>query len=325
MSVFIWSVIFIFIFLFLEWLCIKWLYKQIETVPSLESYGGVQDVSMYDPTLLPGISINLIPPTNTSVNNCNIPILNNDNIPCSTLCNDSDASEFIVEKNDSVYAGGKLNEGKYCVSNHPPDCNSKWGALVFGAGTWNCIPLYPDIVGGPNANVPNFLFLDSDTTLAQVKIKQNEKEIYWNDLDPENRDSYEIECGQDSDGFKLVRLDKTFKCIRDPCETIPFTDSFWNQETGHCECGPNQVNEDPNDPFSKCIPSNYSELGSYDPNTSVAVTEILNCVTASDDWTKVAIPCPDFSSQVSTVGYRTEKFVQPGSYKLVFSQSGWLD
>lgn len=248
---------------------------------------------------LPKISVDLSNPSIESSSTCAQPIRTN--LPCQEFCNNDNAHELIVD-NDSTISSTVLAPGRYCTLSEPVPCSSTWGILIWGLDSWQCFAKHPDIVGGPSANVPNFYFYNSDTLLGENVLKFRNDIVNFtnpNSLEIANfRDELELECNSTIDKFNMVRLGNSFKCVRDPCQTIPGTDSHWDGT--QCVCGTNQINI--SGPLTPCVGANYISYGYDEPSTTDYSK--VECANYDTPWSTTIIqPCPSPSQQTSTYGY----------------------
>lgn len=276
---------------------------------------------------LPSISIDLDPPIETNSSSCNIPT-RVDNSECTSFCNNSDAYELIIGSNSNTLFNILLQPGRYCTIHKPVPCSENYGYLVFGDG-WECISKFPDVVGGVGASVPNYSFYKNDEFLQNNIIKDKEGNIIDipnRYIDLKDRENIQLECNDLYNGIKMIQLSPTtFKCVIDPCQTIPGTDSHWDPVNKKCICGINQIHLIPNDELSPCIGANYIVPG-YDELTSTQ-TDIIECQTRDSEYTGgVVIPCPNFGQQVSTFGSNQYKVASGDSVNILqpWPNTGWV-
>lgn len=253
---------------------------------------------------LPTVTVDLDPPSTTTSSTCNNPVRTD--FPCSTFCGNSDAVEIVIDEGTTAIGATVLAPGRYCTISEPIPCSKNWGMLLWGDNGWQCVSKHPDIVGGPSANVPNFSFYNSDTLLGENTLELDGEIVNFADsssldiLLPSARDRCKLNCNATIDGFNMVQLGNSLKCVRDPCQTIPGTDSRWDSVNARCVCGTNQTNID--GPLTPCVGSNYIEYG-YDSTATIDYAKI-ECSTLSSPWTNpVSQPCPSFGNQTSTYGY----------------------
>lgn len=249
---------------------------------------------------LPTITVDLDPPNTTTSSTCSVPVRTD--LPCASFCGNSDAVEMIIDEGTTAIGSTVLTPGRYCSISEPVPCSKNWGMLLWGDNGWQCLPKHPDIVGGPSANVPNFSFYNSDTLLGENTLEYDGNIVNFADSSSLDilldQSRCKLNCNSTIDGFNMVQLGNSFKCVRDPCQTIPGTDSRW--DGSKCVCGPNQTNID--GPLTPCVGSNFIKYG-YD---EVATTDYakIECVTLSSPWlATVNQPCPSFGNQTSTYGY----------------------
>lgn len=249
---------------------------------------------------LPKVTVDLDPPPIVDSSPCAEPVKTD--LPCASFCNNDKAYELVVDQGTTAVASTVLTPGRYCTTTEPVPCSKTWGILLHGIDGWECVARQPDVVGGPSANVPNFYFYNSDTLLTANQATLNGQPIDWQSADSlqvlADRENLELVCGATIDGFNMVRLGNSLKCVRDPCQTIPGTDSRWDGTK--CVCGPNQINID--GPLTPCVGSNYINYG-YDAATTTDYAKI-ECTSFASPWSSLpAAPCPSVANQISTYGY----------------------
>lgn len=274
---------------------------------------------------LPHVNVELDPPT-LNQTSCTTPLKVSDGTSCYDACGmNTSAIELNITADDTYIAGSALPPGRYCTTIEPEECSSLWGYSILGANSWECVSKYPDVIGGRASLVPNYSFYDTNTFLAKnviVDAQGMPVDTTNTFIDFANeRDGYSLQCLDKVDGFDMVQLPGTFKCVKDPCQSIPGTDSKWNPALGICECGTNQTHLDPSDDTSLCIGSNYVSEG-YDEKTTTQ-TDRIACDTTTSPYTgQLVIPCPNVVQQVSTYGAMTYKMAKSSNAIIPYA-SGW--
>lgn len=261
---------------------------------------------------LPKISVDLEPPKTNG--NCIAPEKPPDGVSCQTYCQNTNAFEINISEGETSLASTVLSPGRYCSLTQPQPCSELWGYSVWGLDGWECISKYPELVGGTGAIIPNYSFYNDDTFLSNSLLLDG---IPLDTSVPIPADAindwsrFNLKCTDKVDGFDMVQLPNSFKCVRDPCQTILGTDSRWDNATSTCICGPNQEHRDPLNAASPCIGSNYANIG-YDKATTTQY-DATTCDSISSQYTGAPInPCPDFGQQVSTNGFLKYKWAARG-------------